>query len=100
MKSLEDAGYTKVQVKNTFKPGAVYKGVNTTFESPQGQKFELQFHTPESFDMKQNVTHGLYEKARLPETPPAEKAAIVKQMRSLSDSVPQPDNVDQIKNFP
>jgi peptidoglycan hydrolase-like protein with peptidoglycan-binding domain len=100
MKSLEDAGYTKIQVKNTFKPGAVYKGVNTTFESPQGQKFELQFHTPESFDMKQNVTHGLYEKARLPETSPAEKAALVKQMRSLSDSVPQPDNIDQIKNFP
>ena len=100
MKSLEDAGYTKIQVKNTFKPGAVYKGVNTTFESPQGQKFELQFHTPESFDMKQNVTHGLYEKARLSETSPAEKAALVKQMRALSDSVPQPDNIDQIKNFP
>jgi hypothetical protein len=30
----------------------IVKGVNVKLSSPEGQKFELQFHTRESFDLK------------------------------------------------
>src|SRR5882724_8926635 len=100
MESLEKAGYTKVQVKNTFLPDSPYKGVNTVYETPTGQRFELQFHSPESYNMKQSVTHTLYKTARLPGTPRSVQNQLLEQMRSNSSSVPQPDNIDLIKNFP
>jgi len=39
-----------------------YRGINTTVISSQEQKFELQFHTKESFDLK-NETHELYKES-------------------------------------
>lgn len=87
---LEEQGYKVVKVKNTFKAGAPYKGVNTQVVAPNGQIFELQFHTPQSFDVKQNVTHGLYERFRvLPDGNP-EKAAIGQQMRASAAQVADP----------
>ncbi len=43
----------------------VYKGINTNIKSSDGQIFELQFHTPNSFNVKQNINHVLYEEFRL-----------------------------------
>ena len=34
-----------------------YKGVNTRWATPDGQRFEVQFHTPDSFHAKHHVTH-------------------------------------------
>ena len=42
-----------------------YRGINTIYQSPSGIKFEIQFHTPQSFDNKQNKTHLLYEALRV-----------------------------------
>lgn len=46
---LDKKGYTTIEIKNTwdnaFNP---YRGVNTVVKTPDGQKFELQYHTPES----------------------------------------------------
>ena len=98
--SLETKGYKKVRVKNTFKDGAVYKGINTNLESPDGQILELQFHTKESFNIKQNVNHKLYEEARLPSTTVPKQKQLVKQMQSNSAKIKQPKNVDSIKNYP
>ena len=43
-----------------------YKGVNTRWMTPDGQRFEVQFHTPESFHAKHEVTHQAYERIRNP----------------------------------
>jgi hypothetical protein len=49
--------------KNTWQD-PVYKGINTSWQSQEsGQKFELQFHTPDSFQAKTD-NHELYEIAR------------------------------------
>jgi hypothetical protein len=32
--------------------------------TPDGQRFEVQFHTPESFHAKHRVTHVAYERIR------------------------------------
>ncbi|MDO9734993.1 hypothetical protein Q7535_12825, partial [Glaesserella parasuis] len=70
--ALEKQGYFTVVVKNTWKDGAVYKGVNTfvtTLIKKDNVVFELQYHTQQSFDLKNGVLHNLYEQFRDPATP-------------------------------
>lgn len=95
---LEAKGYTIGPVKNTFKEGTPYKGINTTVTSPDGQVFELQFHTPESFAMKQNVNHPLYEEARTLDKTNPRKTELNDQMIENSNSVKIPPDIDIIKS--
>ncbi|GAA0350715.1 hypothetical protein [Streptomyces blastmyceticus] len=60
---LRDRGFEPVSEQNTWED-PVYKGINTAWEHPgTKEKFELQFHTPESFEAK-SKNHELYELAR------------------------------------
>ncbi|MEU3351992.1 hypothetical protein [Streptomyces sp. NPDC037389] len=60
---LQERGYETVYEYNTWED-PVYKGVNTAWEHPETkERFELQFHTPESFKAKSD-NHELYELAR------------------------------------
>jgi diphthamide synthase (EF-2-diphthine--ammonia ligase) len=61
---LENQGYT-VNTKNYWQEGSNYKGVNMALTDPQGNKIELQFHTQESLDVKENANHALYEQYRV-----------------------------------
>ena len=52
------------QSKNYFCPGNIYKGLNKTFiYVKEGYLFEIQFHTPLSFQTKMDM-HAAYEKYR------------------------------------
>lgn len=97
--NLEDGGYKLVKVKNTFKKHEEYKGINCTLEDANGYQFELQFHTQQSFDLKNGELHKLYEKQRLVTTTAEEKVSLRKQMLDLSDQIDLPDNVNSIKSF-
>jgi hypothetical protein len=55
-----------------------YKDVNCVFLSPHGQRFEVQFHTPESFKLKNGDLHKLYEEYRLDSTTSERRAELVK----------------------
>lgn len=95
---LEKAGYTLVKVKNTLQStGVTYRGVNCQFETPDGFKFELQFHTPESLALKENELHKLYEEQRLPETDPKRRAELVRRMIELSDGLSTPPNIEEVR---
>ncbi|MFE0046660.1 hypothetical protein [Streptomyces albireticuli] len=60
---LRERGYEPTSETNTWED-PVYKGVNTSWRHPETrEKFELQFHTPESFKAKSD-NHELYELAR------------------------------------
>ncbi|WKK20911.1 hypothetical protein QZH56_18605 [Streptomyces olivoreticuli] len=60
---LRAQGFEPVSEQNTWED-PVYKGVNTAWENRETEeKFELQFHTPESFQAK-SENHELYELAR------------------------------------
>lgn len=57
--------------KNFFSPGDDYDGYNTVVWKPStGEKFELQFHTPESMRIK-SIVHKLYKEIQstAPESP-------------------------------
>lgn len=60
---LKEKGYNFYRVKNTFKDGVPYKGINTLVQK-DGVIFELQFHTPHSVEVKE-IIHKLYEKQRV-----------------------------------
>ncbi|MET9413371.1 hypothetical protein ABZY03_04125 [Streptomyces klenkii] len=62
---LREAGYEPIpgSEKNTWQD-PVYKGINTSWQHGQSEeKFELQFHTPDSFTAKME-NHELYEISR------------------------------------
>lgn len=96
--ALGAAGYNMAKVKNTLKyTDYTYRGVNTQVECPDGYIFELQFHTPESLDVKERLNHPLYEKARLPDTPGGEREALMEEMRGNSGSIPTPPGIEEVE---
>ncbi len=67
-------GYVVEALKNYWLEGKSYKGLNVTMKAPGGQRFELQFHTPESYEVKV-ATHADYEVLRDPDCAPAGRTA-------------------------
>lgn len=99
IKGLGKKGYKLVRVKNTFKPNAPYKGINVILQDVDGYNFELQFHTQQSFDLKNGILHELYEEERKVTTTQARKHELQNKMKDTSDSIIFPDNVNSIKSF-
>jgi hypothetical protein len=75
-----------------------YKGVNTRWLTSEGQRFEVQFHTPESYHAKQEITHGAYERVRNRLTTRAEVAELQAFQREVSSWIPLPDGAKDIPN--
>jgi hypothetical protein len=107
LQQFQAAGYQPVKFKNTWEaprppsgtdPGSMYQGINSFWHDPStGQTFEMQFHTPESFQAKDADTHALYEEQRLlPETDPR-YAELQQQQKQIFDNVPRPNGVTGIQ---
>ena len=46
---LESVGYQMIFRANRWVDDPEYRGMNSRWLTPDGDRFELQFHTPESF---------------------------------------------------
>jgi hypothetical protein len=95
---LESLGYEMYQSKNSWND-AEYKGINTRWVIPEGQRFEIQLHTPESFHAKQYVTHRAYERIRNPLTSDAERSELETFQRGVSSWVWAPEGASEIPDF-
>jgi len=100
VKALEKQGYEIKQSDNYWltkgtEKDTGYRGINATFVSPSGQKFELQFHTPESFKFK-NDNHHLYEVARKPNVSEERKREIKQLNIKLAEPLISPTNIEKI----
>ncbi|GHF44180.1 hypothetical protein GCM10010218_26870 [Streptomyces mashuensis] len=112
---LRARGFEPISEQNTWED-PVYKGVNTAWQHPETkEKFELQFHTPDSFKAKTD-NHELYELTRsgqfaehvekLDDLTPQQKAAMTKQYVQAADllqneryeNVRIPPGVDELGN--
>ena len=93
---LAASGYQTNKVSNTWRKNAVYKGINTTIIK-NGQVFELQFHTEQSFNLKNNELHKLYEEAREISTSTERRAELQRQMVELSRQIPTPPGISTIQ---
>lgn len=94
---LKEKGYEMIYRKNSWNDPE-YKGINSRWRTPDGQLFEVQFHTPESFEAKQ-LTHGAYERLRSPLTSGHDVLKLESFQREVSAGIPVPDNVLDIPNY-
>jgi hypothetical protein len=76
-----------------------YKGINTRWVTPEGQRFEVQFHTPESFHAKHQVTHLAYERIGDLATSDEERTELKEFQREVSSWVRVPDGAADIPNY-
>jgi hypothetical protein len=95
---LESCGYSMYESRNTWN-GAEYKAINTRWITPAGQRFEVQFHTPESFHAKQHVTHRAYERIRNRLTSDAERAKLKDFQEEVCSWIKAPDGAQEIPDF-
>jgi hypothetical protein len=101
VKSLEKQGYKLESVPRNWwldkgtKDDTGYRGINATFIAPNGQKFEVQFHTQESFNFK-NGNHHLYEESRKLNISETRKQEIKKQNIKLAEPLEMPKDIDKI----
>ncbi len=101
IEGFAEIGYNTTVLKNTWNSVKdPYRGINTTIVAPNGQKFEVQYHTKESFDLKNGEMHKLYEQARLiDDTESAEFLALRDKMFELSDTLTAPKGVERVKSY-
>lgn len=91
-------GYNTIEIENYWLDDLnPYNGINTILQSASGQKFELQYHTPESYAVKNGEMHKLYEKWRLLPNNSEEKTNIENQMKILSESMTPPKDIERVK---
>jgi hypothetical protein len=69
-----------------------YRGINITIISSQNQKFELQFHTTESFKLK-TETHYLYEELRDLETSDERRKEIIREILESAKNILRPKRI-------
>lgn len=96
-KDLAALGYETIEVNNfwldTLNP---YNGINTVVKTPNGQRFELQYHTPESLEVKEKM-HALYEKKRVLQNQESEEALKYDEMmQKMAKSLKPPKNIEEV----
>jgi hypothetical protein len=93
------SGYNTIEVENYWLDKQnPYNGINTTMQSPEGLTFELQYHTHESFEIKNGKMHELYEKQRLMKDVSSKGyIELGDRMFELSDSMKIPKGIEKVK---
>ncbi len=94
MQKLTESGYQVVKFHNAW-GGKFYQGINVQLLSPFGVKTELQFHTPNSYAIKQ-ASHGVYEIRRNPEATPEEVADATAKSIAYNQRVKMPAGAKDI----
>lgn len=90
--SLRADGHT-LKVKNYWNvDDNPYQGVNVQIISPAGEKFELQFHTDYSLEVKEGELHRIYELQRV-ETSAAKREEYAQQMFDIAAKIPVPRGI-------
>lgn len=95
---MESLRYEMYQSTNWWEDPE-YKGVNTRWVTAEGQRFEVQFHTPESYHAKQYVTHRAYERLRNPQISGKERHELEAFQREVSSRIQIPDGATDIPDF-
>ena len=97
---LEQREYQMIYCRNHWPDDLGYKGINTRWVTPEGQRFEIQFHTAQSFHAKQQATHWSYERLRNPLTTDAERMELRSYQREVCSWITVPGDVTTIANHP
>jgi hypothetical protein len=95
---MQQEGNEIIQLKNTWlDPESSYKGVNAQMRDPNGQLFEVQFHTDESFWAKDEGTHDIFEKMRGLERGSDEWARLNQEQMEIAQRLRVPKGIEELK---
>ena len=92
LKDLETQGYKVIKVKNYWPKGDNYSGVNTVLANAEGFEWELQFHTPASYQ-EAKKSHAQYEKLRAIGTPLVDRQKVFESMAQPWEGIAVPKDV-------
>jgi hypothetical protein len=95
---LESRGHEMYYSQNHWSDPE-YKGINTRWVTPHGQRFEVQLHTPESHHAKEYVTHWAYERIRDPATSDEERGQLKAFQREVSSRIRIPNGATDIPDY-
>jgi hypothetical protein len=95
---FESRGYEMYYSQNWW-TNPEYKGINTRWVTSEGQRFEVQFHTPDSFHAKHHVTHKAYERIRDPATSREELRELHAFQRQVCELIEIPDGATDIPDY-
>jgi hypothetical protein len=98
--TLTNAGFEVYERKNAWvDESKSYQGVNSSWMNTEWkQLFEVQMHTPASWNAKQE-THRAYEIAEAPSSSPEERAAALREQDRIFSRVPKPPDVQDIPSY-
>lgn len=97
-KKLRDIGYVCLRRKNFWLKSGTYKGINTVYCTPYGYYIEIQLHSKDSLDFKEE-THKLYEERRSYDTSAERKSELESQEKSLAAKLQIPKDISKITDF-
>jgi hypothetical protein len=96
--TLKDHGF-ELGVRKNIWDNDEYKGVNTRWRDHEsGCRFEIQFHTHESWQVKQ-ATHSAYNRIHDIRTSTAERESLRTYQREISSSLTLPPGCENITNY-
>ncbi len=95
---FESRGYEMYYSQNWW-TNPEYKGINTRWVASDGERFEVQFHTPDSFHAKHHVTHTAYERIRDSATKRAELRELHTFQHEVSSRIQVPDDAVYIPDY-
>jgi hypothetical protein len=95
---FESRGHEMYYSKNYW-ADPEYKGINTRWVTAEGQRFEVQFHTADSFHAKHHATHLAYERIRDTSTSRAELRELHAYQREVSSWIQAPDGAADIPDY-
>lgn len=100
IEQLKAHGFQEVKVKNFWSRNLGvddYKGINSVWRDPTtGQTFEMQWHTPASFEAKE-AAHQYYEAARVPGATDTQVAAAKAKAVAIFRELTDPPGAAQIR---
>ncbi len=96
---LKAEGFELIKLKNLWNSNQ-YKGINSQWRRPEtGERFEVQFHTPESLEAKA-LTHKAYERIRSLQATPTEQRELETFQLRVSALLVTPPGARDVEDFP
>lgn len=96
--SLQERGYQIVEEEQSWPRGDPYSGSHYTLVGRDGVPIELQFHTSDSFNLKNRVIHRMYEEFRDKSTPLKRRQELYDLMSPYWDQVAVPEHARDFPN--
>lgn len=99
MDEFENEGMTIDRIKNFWlNPPEQYHGIHMQAETASGVRFEVQFHTPESYRQKE-AAHDSYKRAMAKTASRNERAAAGRRQKSIFRTAKIPPEAETILEF-